>query len=153
MQVEIKLDETLSEPSAVIRTPKLDEETRRTVSLLQAMSRQPFVLSGWRDGKLEVIPFETIIRIYAEDRKVLARTVKDIYQLRFRLYELEKKLDPNMFVRISNSEIINLNHAVRFDFSFSGTIGVVMTDTEKTYVSRRFVPALKAILGMGGKRK
>ena len=70
------------------------------------------------------------------------------YTLRLRLYEAEERLKPLRFVRISNSEIINLKKVRSFDLSFTGTICVILADGSKTYVSRRYVSKIKEVLGI-----
>ena len=64
------------------------------------------------------------------------------------MYELEDRLDKNSFVRISNSEIINLKKVKGFDLSFTGTICVKMKNGRVTYVSRRYVSKIKQVLGI-----
>ena len=85
---------------------------------------------------------------YASSGKVFAITEKGEYTLRLRLYELEERLDQNRFVRISNSEIINLKKVKRFDLSLTGTICVSLSDGAVTYVSRRYVSKIKQVLGV-----
>ena len=70
------------------------------------------------------------------------------FTLRLRLYEAEERLRQQRFVRISNSEIINLNKAKNFDLSFTGTICVTLSDGSKAYVSRRYVNRIKEVLGI-----
>ena len=70
------------------------------------------------------------------------------YTLRLRLYEMEQRLDSNFFVRISNSDIINLRKVKGFDLSFAGTICVTLSNGTVTYVSRRFVAKIKQLLGI-----
>ena len=89
-----------------------------------------------------------MIRIYAGSGKVFAVTEKGEYTVRFRLYEIEKRLNHNQFVRISNSEIINLKKVNNFDLSFTGTIRVELTNGTAAYVSRRYVSKIKKILGI-----
>ena len=52
------------------------------------------------------------------------------------------------FIRISNSESINLKKVRNFDLSFTGTVCVVLSDGSKTYASRRYVTRLKGVLGI-----
>lgn len=68
--------------------------------------------------------------------------------LRSRLYELESQLDPKMFVRISNSEIVNAKKILRLDASITGTIGVYLEGNIKTFSSRRYVKKIKEIFGI-----
>ncbi len=89
-----------------------------------------------------------MIRIYLNSGKVVAVTDKGEYILRLRLYEIEKLLLTDQFIRISNSEIINLKKVNNFDLSFTGTICVKLSNGVTTYVSRRYVPKLKKILGI-----
>ncbi|MEG0366555.1 MAG: LytTR family DNA-binding domain-containing protein, partial [Coprobacillus sp.] len=70
------------------------------------------------------------------------------YLLKLRLYELEQRLSQSKFVRISHSEIINLNEVINFDLSFTGTIQVKLSNNNMTYVSRRYVSRIKKILGI-----
>ena len=79
---------------------------------------------------------------------MFAATDKGEYTLRLRLYEMEERLNPKQFVRISNSEIINLKKVKNFDLNFAGTICVELVNGTKTYVSRRFVSRIKTILGI-----
>ena len=108
----------------------------------------PQIISGSKNDKVEVLEQTNLIRIYASGGKVFAATDKGEYVLRLRLYELEERLDARQFVRISNSEIVNLRKVSNFDLSFTGTICVKLQDGTVTYVSRRYVPKIKKILGL-----
>ena len=146
MQVEIKIDPSQPEPKVIITAASMTEEVNRIVRRLS--EEIPQVISGTRDGKLEVLEPEELIRIYAASGKVFAVTGKGEYTLRLRLYELEERLSPHQFVRISNSEIIHLKKVVNFDLSFAGTIYVKLSNGTVTYVSRRYVSKIKKILGI-----
>ncbi len=115
--------------------------------------------SGIIKKKKEVIIMQVEIRIDSSytDPKIIILTASmtdDVncivkkYILRLRLYELEKQLPASQFIRISNSEIINLKKVNNFDLSFTGTICVKLSNGITTYVSRRYVPKLKKILGI-----
>ena len=90
---------------------------------------------------------DDFIKIYSLKGRVSAATEKGEYSLRMRLYEIEEKLCSGNFVRISNSEIINLKKVKNFDLSFTGTILVRLSDGTTAYVSRRYVSKIKKILG------
>lgn len=146
MRVEIKIDASCAEPKVVIITDAMTEEIDRMVKQLSETG--PQVISGSKDGKLAILEQKDLIRIYASSGKVFAVTVHGEYALRLRLYELEERLDKSRFVRISNSEIINLKKAESFDLSLTGTICVKFSNGTRAYVSRRHVPRIKKILGV-----
>lgn len=146
MQVEVKIDSSYTEPKVVIMTSSMTEEVQEIVKKLS--DETPRIISGSRDDKVEVLDQAELIRIYANSGKVFAVTDKGEYTIRLRLYELEERLDANQFVRISNSEIINLKKVCNFDLSFSGTICVKLENKTVTYVSRRYVSKIKKILGL-----
>ena len=106
------------------------------------------MILGFQDNIMRILEEEHIIHIYSENGKILAETDDGIYQLRLRLYEVEKRLDPHRFIRISNSEIVNLSKIKEFDLSFVGTICVSLSNGKVTYVSRRYVTKMKRILGI-----
>ena len=112
------------------------------------MENSPSVLSGWKDEKIEILEPTDILRIYASAGKVIAVTDHGEYTLRLRLYEVEERLRSDVFVRISNSEIINLRKVGNFDLSIAGTISIKLLDGTTSYVSRRFVTKIKKTLGI-----
>lgn len=146
MQVEIKIDPSCTEPKVIIQTASMTEEVNSILSKLS--DHVPQILSGSRDGKIAVLEPAELIRIYAGNGKVFAVTEKGEYTLRLRLYEIEQRLSPHQFVRISNSEIINLKKVSSFDLRVTGTICVKLSNASVTYVSRRYVSTLKRILGV-----
>ena len=146
MKVEIKIDDSYIEPKILILTAAMTEDVNLILNKLSGNT--PQVISGYKNEKIEVIEQEDLIRVYAGSGKVFAVTDKGEYTLRFRLYEIEERLNPNQFVRISNSEIINLKKVNNFDLSFTGTIRVELTNGTAAYVSRRYVSKIKKILGI-----
>ena len=87
-----------------------------------------------------------IVRIYSESKKVYVRTNEDVYEVRDRLYLLEESLSERGFVRISNSEIVNISQIDKLDMSYAGTIKMFMKNGDVTYVSRRYVSRIKNVL-------
>ena len=141
MQIEIKLDENCKEPKIIVVTNKMTDEINEIMKRLS--DEQPKMIAGFKDDIVEVLePFD-IYRIFAASGKVFAETNHGEYTLRLRLYEMEQRLDSNFFVRISNSDIINLRKVKGFDLSFAGTICVTLSNGTVTYVSRRFVAKIK----------
>lgn len=146
MQIEIKMDASCSEPKVIILTDAMTEEVN---ALVQKLSDHNLpIISGSKDGKTKILEQDELFRIYAGGGKVFAMTTSGEYLLRLRLYEAEDRLNSAQFVRISNSEIINLKKVKNFDLSFAGTISVEMTNGTTTYVSRRYVSKIKKILGL-----
>ncbi len=146
MQFEVKIDSSYNEPKIIILTASMTEDVNMILNRLS--NHEPQVISGSKDGKIEVIDQGDLIRIYTSAGKVFAVTHKGEYTLRLRLYEMEKRLPSHQFVRISNSEIINLKKVHNFDMSFTGTICVKLSNGTVTYVSRRYVSKIKKILGI-----
>ncbi len=146
MQIEVKIDSSYIDPKVIILAASMTEDVHIILSKLS--DQAPQIISGSKDNKIEIIEPEDLIRIYARAGKVFAVTHKGEYALRLRLYEIEEWLPTHQFVRISNSEIINLKNVNNFDLSFTGTICVKLANGTITYVSRRYVSKLKKILGI-----
>ena len=146
MKIEIKIDDTATETKVIIVTREVTESVQTLVKRLS--EEHPKVIAGFSEDTVRLLEQEEILRIYAADGKVFAVTEKGEFTLRLRLYELEERLDKKRFVRISNSEIVNLGKVRGFDLSFSGTIRVSLSNGTSTYVSRRYVSKIKTTLGL-----
>lgn len=146
MQIEIKIDENYREPKIIIMTDKMTDEVNDIVKKLSV--EQPQLIAGFKDDSVQVLDPSSIYRVYAQSGKVFAETSKGNYLLRLRLYEAEERLEKLSFVRISNSDIINLKKVKSFDLSFAGTICITLSNGTVTYVSRRTVSKIKKLLGI-----
>jgi BMFP domain-containing protein YqiC len=153
-KVQIEIDPSCNEPEVIIRTNKMTDEIQDIVQKLSAVRQE--VLVGFNEDiartveihNAQIIEISDIISVYAADKKVFAQTRAGNFVLRVRLYELEERLDKAQFVRINNSEIVNLKSINNLDFSFTGTIEITLEGGTKSRVSRRYVPKIKQILGM-----
>ena len=146
MQIEIKIDEYCTEPKIIIVTNKVMDEVNEIMKKLAGEQTQ--MIAGFQDEQVTILEPNQIYCIYASNGKVYAETELQKYVIRLRLYETEQRLASNSFVRISNSEIINLKKVRGFDLNFAGTICVSLSNGTVTYVSRRYVAKIKQLLGI-----
>jgi len=144
VEVEIKIDPERQEPKLIIYaaqdTPELQELARQ----LERLSLGP--VQVWEDERAFLLQQSNFLRFYTEGKGVCAQTAEKTYTVRLRLYELEERLDPLRFVRISNSEIVNLDCVTAIDLSYTGTICMTLNGIVTSYVSRRYVKKIKEVL-------
>ena len=151
MLIEIKIDNSCKEPKIVLITDKVTDEMNEIIKRLSDSTSQ--ILCGFKEEEVKILEQDSLISVYSNAGKIYAVTNQDEYLLKLRLYEVEQRLNSKYFVRISNSEIINLKNARSFDLSFVGTICVTLSNDTTTYVSRRYVSKIKQVLGIGGDKK
>ena len=146
MKIEISIDEKQKEPKLVIVTNEITEDIHQ---LLKRLTEDyPDTLKGYTEQAMEILQVKDVLRIFSENQRIYAETCEGKYTLHSRLYELEEALDSTIFVRISNSEIINSRKIKRLDASITGTIAVYLENDIKTFASRRYVSKLKKIFGL-----
>ena len=146
MKVEVNIDKNCKETKIVIHTQDINDKVIKFIENWQ--NKEMEELHGFKDDEMYLLNQNNIETIYAEEGKVYAREKEKIYLLKKRLYELEEILNSDKFVRISNSEIVNMKKVQKMNFKFSGTIILFFTNNEKTYVSRRYLKKIKEYLGI-----
>lgn len=146
VKIEIKIDENCTETKIIIVTDKMTDEVSALMQTLSDETRQGII--DYFDGYAKPLEQSDIVRIYASNGKVYAEIDDKEYQIRLRLYELEEKLNNRAFIRISNSEIVNVKKVKKFDLNLVGTICVSLSNGKTSYVSRRYVSKIKQALGL-----
>lgn len=147
MEVEIRVEPGRQEPKIVILAGTESEELNRLADSLAELALGPVQVNR-REERL-LLPQGEFLRFYADGKGVSGQTAEEVYTVRLRLYELEERLDPSRFVRISNSEIINLDRVTSVDLSLSGSICMTLDGAVKAYVSRRYMKKIKEVLNKG----
>lgn len=148
MEIEIRIVPEREKPAIVVETPVLTPEVEALARSLQARALQKGPLLGFRGEEITALEPGDVLRFYGADKSVFAQTGEGEYRVRERLYELEEVLDPRQFVRISQSELVNLRKVTGLDLSLSGTIKMTLADGTVCWVSRRNVRNIKKALGL-----
>lgn len=146
MKVEVIIDEALDENKVTIYAKKYSKDIENIRDMLTDRLLDKIV--AFYDKEIFILSFDEIIRIFAQDGDVFVKANNKTYKVRLTLTELEKRLDKKQFIRISRSEIVNIDYINRLDLSFIGTIAVEFTNDEVSYVSRRRLKDFKKILGL-----
>lgn len=149
MKVGINIDHSVEEVEVLITA----QEQSRTVNALyehivEFDKKSLETLTAYRDDIAKIVNMTDVFRIYTGNQKVYIQTHQGEYAIRYRLYELEAALDKKQFLRISNSEIINVKKIRDIDLSLIGRICIRFEDNTQTYVSRRYIPKIKKSLGI-----
>ena len=143
MRVDFYPDKNLDETRIIVQAPSRTSEIDDLMSMISKLS--VFQIQGFSDGAMTILRSDSIIRIYAKDKKVFADTDRGMFLIKNTLYQLEEEL-PNNFVRISNSEIVNTDKIIRLDMNLVGTIGIHLEGDIRSNVSRRYVSKVKEVL-------
>lgn len=147
MKVEIQIDPELDEPVVVLRVPSPTEEAEALAQRLRGEAvPQPFTVYQEREALR--VSRSMVLRFYAEDKGVSCQTGKGVFSVRQRLYELEEELADTRFVRVSNSEIVNLDRVAGLDLTLAGTIKMTLEGGTVCWVSRRYVKKIRQALGL-----
>ena len=130
MKIKIEIDESLSEDEVLIRCRGLTEqvtEIQKAVSEVVNTSQKFVFYRGNTEYYLDGIN---------------AHTRDNIYQTKYKLYELEDLL-PGCFMRISKSSIVNTNHIYSISRNLTASSVVAFAGTHKqVYVSRYYYKPL-----------
>ena len=146
MKVEIIIDESIEETNVKIYSNKYSKEVENIRDALSETLLDKIV--AFQSKEVFILSFDEIIRIYAQDKSVYIKTKDNTYTTRLTIYEFESKADRRNFIRISRSEIVNLDYVKRLDLSFTGTIAVELVNGDISYVSRRKLKEFKKALGL-----
>lgn len=128
------------EDEIIIRCRQVDEHI---LKLIYAMRAGQEKITATKDGKIVQIPPKEIFYFEAVDNKVFLYLEKEVYETRFKLYELEERFHGTDFLRISKSVILNLAKVKSLSPVFNGRFEAAMKNGEKLVISRQYVSVLK----------
>lgn len=87
-----------------------------------------------------------LVLVMRDGRYVTAKTLTGNRVIKDALARVEECLDPAWFVRISQSEIVNLKYIKNWDFVGGGVIQIKMENGLVTHTSRRYAMQIRQTL-------
>lgn len=99
------------------------------------------------DDGLFLVPTSSVVAIVAKGVRLTVTTVDHAqHSLLYRLRDLEARLDPSDFLRVSRGVIVNINAVSRIVSEASGTSRVVLKSGEEMRMSRNQTGRLRRVL-------
>ncbi|MBP5552445.1 MAG: LytTR family transcriptional regulator [Spirochaetales bacterium] len=140
-------DDTAERTEVIIRAKSQDEEVERIIEALGTDAQTSIVCETLSSSRL--IDKNDIVIISKDGRYLSVKTTNGEYVVNEPLYKMEGKLDPGWFIKISQSEIVNLRYVKGWDFSKSGIITIEMINGIRSYTSRRYAKQIREVLRKG----
>lgn len=107
-----------------------------------------FILGRLND-KYEVLPLDDILFFESSGNDILMITCKNKYYVKDKLYELEKRLGGEGFVRVSKAHIVNILNVKEISPWFGGRLLINFKNIDdQIEVSKSYVKSFKDYLGM-----
>lgn len=142
MKIKIEFDENAVEEEVVIRCSTLNEQVQRiqkaVIEVISGQQKLPFYKG---ETEYYIIP-DDILFFETEGNIINAHTHNNVYQTKYKLYELEEIL-PGCFMRISKSAILNVNQIYSMTKSISTCLVQFYGTHKQVFVSRSYYKPLK----------
>ncbi|MGL5348884.1 MAG: LytTR family DNA-binding domain-containing protein [Peptostreptococcaceae bacterium] len=143
MKIRIEIDEKIKEDEVIIKCSQLNDEINKIQNVLKEILSQKTSMVFYKDNIEYFISLEEILFFETEGSFIFAHTIDNVYQVKYKLYELEEIL-PNNFMRVSKSTILNVDYIYSITRNLTASSIVEFQHTHKTvYVSRNYYKPLK----------
>ena len=100
------------------------------------------------DDKVYLISSADVLYFESVDDRTFLYTQENVYEVKYRLYELEENLSDKDFVRISKSQIVNINKVNSLKPELNRSLTATLINGEVLSISRRYAKALKTLLSI-----
>ncbi|MBP5292563.1 MAG: LytTR family transcriptional regulator [Clostridia bacterium] len=153
MGVKLKFvqDDSANDVEIIIRAKEQNEEVERILKLLGNDTNDNIICDVLSSEKL--VDVKDIIIISKDGRYLSIKTINGEFVLNEPLYKIEEKLDKSWFVKISQSEIVNLRYVKKWNLYSGGIIKIELQNGIQSYTSRRYATQIKEILSKGGSKR
>ena len=129
-----------------------DDFVERVTAALETLGR-PMVrryakrLAVKGDGRVLLLDVQEVDRVEAAGNYVEDHTGSRRHLLRETMTSLEARLDPDRFVRVSRSSIVNADRVRELESMFNGDFVVVLRDGSRVSGSRRYRRSFDSLTG------
>lgn len=146
MKIQIECDNQTEEMQVIIRCRELNEQVRQIQQALSKLADNSRRFVFYKGDTEYYLSLEDVLFFETDEKAIQVHTKNDIYQTRYKLYELEELL-PGNFMRVSKSAILNTHQVYSITKSISASSLVQFRNTHKqVYVSRMYYKPLKCKL-------
>jgi DNA-binding LytR/AlgR family response regulator len=153
------LDPSLQDPRALNLFQSPQPKTERMPRLYRETAAKPLMnesgiesnrfvtrIASRQENKLVLVNLSDVLWIQSKGNFACLHTRDGDFDCRTTMNDLFVRLDPNCFLRVHRSAIVNLNHVVEFDLPRYGNGSVNLTNGRHLPISRTGRMALRRTL-------
>lgn len=144
MEIEIRIDKDIEKTRVLIITKEVDENIQELIGKIQGTGRRK--VAGYLEDLLYLLDPAEINYFYAQNQNVFAKTDKETYRIKKRLFELETDFSSLNFLRVSNAVVANMDRLRNLEMTLNGTILLKFMNGDVEYSSRRYAVRIKEYL-------
>lgn len=155
---DARFEKALRQAKSQIEQREMNELSRRLVALLEDRDAQP--PKAQRSGYISRLMVKSASRVFflkvdeidwveAADYYVKLHVGRKAHLLRETMSDMEAKLDPEKFLRIHRSTIVNLDRVKEMHAHFNGEYLVILHDGTELKLSRSRREQLQQLLNIG----
>ena len=146
MKIQIEINETLTEDEILIKCCCISDKILEIQKTISDIANSAHKIMFYKGNTEYYIAVENILFFETDNGQINAHTRDDIYQVKYKLYELENIL-PGYFMRISKSAILNTKQIYSINRNLAASSIVTFTGTHKrVFVSRYYYKPLTSKL-------
>lgn len=140
MKLTVEEDEKLTETEITIKCKKKDEKIEK---LIEMIGTYYINVNGKKDGENYRLSLDDIYYFEAVENRVFAYVKKDVYEVNYKIVELEEVLKNTSFIRISRTVILNILKIERVSTLVNGRILANLDNGEKIIITRLYAKEFK----------
>lgn len=129
----------------MIKCRELDDEVMRLKCHIELFDQR---LQAKKENELYFVNSSDVLYFESVDNRTFLYTEDAVMEVRQRLYELEMILSEKDFIRISKSQIVNINKIRALRPELNRTLLATICNGEQLSVSRKYVKAIRNLLSV-----
>lgn len=142
MKLVMIKNENIEEVKVTIEAKNDDAELPKVLHALEQINVD-FI--GKKEGKNFLFSPQDVYYIESTEDQCLLYTKNDIFDCRYRLYEIEDM--HKAFLRVNKQVVVNVDKIKSFRSTFNGKLEATLSNLDRIEISRAYVQALKSRLG------
>ena len=142
INIRFEADPGREDIEVLVRASERDPEVDAYIERISGKPPDGLTVTG-ADGALVRLAPERIILVSVSGNMARLETEQGSFTLRQTLQSIERALAGENFLRISRSELINMDKIEKYDFTVKGELRLELTGGIETWAARRCIPEVR----------
>lgn len=124
-------------------------ETNEVKKLVNYINNSYISLTGKKDGETFILDLDDVYYFEAVENKVFAYLESEVYEVQYKIADLNEILKSTSFIQTSRTIILNIDKIIKIRTLVNGRIEAALTNNEKMIISRAYNNSFKTKLKGG----